>query len=825
MSKREGLTITNSQQKNTHLRNIVTFLMSSLLLLSLSACFKTNNTPAQVQEQTGSSSSSLDTTNSNEDIMEWLMPILSEYLADEPVPVPTCGDNTLTHTGNLTLTTQAEVNAFLTNGVGKIDGNLILNPSNSLDLSPLNLLQEITGKFELANNANQTTLAGFDCLTTVSGNFSIFRNNALTAIPANTFSALQTVSGYFQITGNVALTEISATAFSALTVSETFQISGNAALTAIPANAFSALQTVSGNFNIIANAALTAIPANAFSALETVSGNFLFFSNDALTAIPANAFSALETISGNFSISSNPALTAIPANAFSALETVSGIFNISFNDALTDISANSFSALQTVSGDFNISVNDALTDISANSFSALQTVSGDFSISNNNALTDIPATAFSALQTVSGYFSISGNAALTDISANVFSALQTVSGDFNISNNYALTDISATAFSALQTVSGYFNISFNDALTDISGFDVLGSTDIGGTSTVSNNRDLNCQNPDPNFSPVDVSTGNSVNCFTDVAVLAFAFSNIPESNGAYSPIFDYNSSNGAISGNKIGAGIYELSFTGLNLSNSNVQVTAYGFSDGYCSVLSVFGNTVTVHCYDASSDTLKNSAFSIAISNKTTVTSAAKVTAYAVANDKSSTSYTPDSNRSYNAYVGALIAERSSPGNYTMTFPNAGSDSTKNIQVTSMEAGVFCGYFGFINNIATVKCRDHAGTLTDAVYSITIIDSSPPAAGTTTKIVGYAHTVFNYNASGEAVGVVAVADGSYIVNFDGLDLTNNYNIQISTQGSSNPNHYCILGPNGPISNQIEVSCYDESGNLAHTFFSIWVVQK
>ena len=164
--------------------------------------------------------------------------------------------------------------------------------------------------------------------------------------------------------------------------------------------------------------------------------------------------------------------------------------------------------------DFFIDNNAALTNIFS-SFVALKTVEGGFSM-DNSVLNSLPS--FGALETVGGLFNIYGNINLFNISG--FAALTSV-GSFNIERNNHMQLISG--FAALTSVGGNFVIFNNGDLTSITGFNLLEFWQIAGTATVSNNGSFNCQNPDPHFTPVDVSTGSEFNCFTDFAVAGFAW--------------------------------------------------------------------------------------------------------------------------------------------------------------------------------------------------------------------------------------------------------------------------------------------------------------
>lgn len=291
-----------------------------------------------------------------------------------PPPAPTCGDNTETITlsndiFDPPITTQQEINALATANI--IDGNLILAPTADLDLSPLDLLTEITGTFRLNDNDQQTKLTGFDCLTSIGGAFGVgsssnnnmFENTVLTEISG--FSKLASVGSLF-ISDNDVLQTISG--FNALTTITTgdFDIRRNNVLTSIPN--FDALTTANQRFNILDNDSLTSLPG--FSNLATVSAIFAIQGNDVLDNI--SAFPAL-TSTGSFFIESNPLLTTIGTASMPG-----------------------FNNLATVGGDFRINANTILPSIPA--FPALTTINRGLSLASNNAITDIPG--FNALTSI-----------------------------------------------------------------------------------------------------------------------------------------------------------------------------------------------------------------------------------------------------------------------------------------------------------------------------------------------------------------------------------------------------------------------------------------
>jgi len=804
MRNKEGLTLFSSQEYK-YLKLVVSLLATSVLILGLSACFKTNNTPIQQQKQTINNTNSLDTTNSNEDIDKWLIPLLSEYLADDTPPAPTCGDNTATHTGNLTLTTQAEVNAFLTNGVGKIDGDLILNPSANLNFSPLNLLQEITGDLRLGDNTNQTNLAGFDCLNKVD-QLRITYNANLVSIAG--FPSL--VHGGLRIWENPKLTSTpSFPELTTMTFPDSIIIGKNDLLTSI--SEFPKLE-YAGGLIIESNPRLTSIPS--FPELSQINGLLSIRNNTLLTSI--TGFPKLMEIDGSLSISYNPKLDNIPS--FPELSQIDRRLSITNNTLLTSIIG--FPKLQNIgisnlssidSSDLIIRENPKLASIPI--FPELTAIytQGDLIIAENDVLTSI--TGFPKLETLGG--------------ANHFTS---VASSIIIENNNLLSSI--TGFPQLMSINGNLNISMNAQLTNITGFDLFDSGDIGATSTVSDNPMLNCQNPDPNFAPVDVSTGNGTDCFT-VAVVAFA-------SIAPSGLFEnysYNSAgNLAVTNPDIGK--FDVSFSGLTLDgDSNIQVSSRDISDNYCSLHDVSGDTAKVYCYDAFSDSLVDAGFTIAIveQERAFVRSTAKITAYVVANNPTEASYTPATETSYNGYGNAITANRTGIGNYNVVFEDASISLFTNVQVTALDPapGVFCTIGNWTGTTVNVKCFDPGGDAVDSIYSLMVIAKTPPA-NVSTKIVAYTRyndfTNPSFNAGGGAVTVTNVggstSSGRTQIEYAGLDLTDNYHVQVTTRNSIHSDHFCVLDDTIVTNpSTININCYNHNSFPEYTQYNVLVVRK
>ena len=398
--------------------------------------------------------------------------------------------------GNITLTSQTEVNEFISNttvilgnltigytdgssrsditdltplsNMTHITGNLIIQQNEQLNnINDLNNLQTIGGYFRVKNNDTLTTLGDFLDLQTIGKYFEVIHNEILDTI--GIFSTLQIIGEYFWIINNDQL--ITLGNFPALqTIGEYFSVNGNDQLTTL--EVFPALQTIGGYFSVSNNDTLTTL--GDFPVLQSIGEYFRANFNDQLTTL--GDFPALQTIGEYFEIISNNTLTTL--RAFSVLQTIGGDFNVSNNDQLTTLG--DFPVLQTIGGYFGVYSNDQLT-ISGD-FPDLQTIGGYFRVTDNDQLTTLGD--FSDLQTIGGYFRVGSNDQLTTL--GVFPVLQSIEGYFWVRNNDQLTTLGD--FPILQTIGGYFRVRNNDILTTLGDFPFLQT--IGGYFRTSNNNQL-----------------------------------------------------------------------------------------------------------------------------------------------------------------------------------------------------------------------------------------------------------------------------------------------------------------------------------------------
>lgn len=342
-------------------------------------------------------------------------------------------------TGNVNLSSQADVVDFLTNypTCTQIDGDLTIASSVN-DISGLVNITSVQGTLTITNS-DITNLTGLSGLQTIGGDFEIFNNSMLTTIDG--INQLQSIGGNLDFEG---LNLIDVSGFTGLTsIGGALFISQTQQLTSV--SGFDNLQTIGGSLSVGTNTALVSIPN--FNNLTSVGAGIVIFNNDVLQNVVG--FESLLTIGQDLSIFANPLLTTV--NGFSNLTTAGAAFSIWQNPLLANLS------------DFNM-----LTFVGDGGFeilgASISTLSG-----------------FNALTTVTGSFAIASNSNLMSI--NGFNNLNSVGIGFGITSNDSLVGI--LGFNNLTTIGGNANIAFNDSLISLNGLESLMS--VGGSLTVRNN--------------------------------------------------------------------------------------------------------------------------------------------------------------------------------------------------------------------------------------------------------------------------------------------------------------------------------------------------
>lgn len=406
-----------------------------------------------------------------------LQPSEVTALYDKQVPTTICP------TGNVTLTSQAEVDAFVTQypNCTEIDGNLSISGTATNNLTALNNITAINGQLSI-NGTNITNGNIFNNLTSVTGMINIQSNPVLSDLSG--FNALVSTPNTIQVNNNQSLTQISG---------------------------FNALTTVGQNLSVI-GALVNPLPLNSISGFSNVqSVGYLLIRNTALTNL--SQLSSLQSINFGLSIDNNPLLTSIAAlsnctNAMNgngtspfrifenhALVSLNGInFSSVTNSSVVKISGlhlvetiNELSSLQGNFPEVDVSVMPVLQNL--NGFSNITGI-GKLILNNNPLIASLPSWNLTQLE----HLSISNMPSLTSIA--------TLSGVTSMGN---ATDINAIVFNQntqLSNLTGLHNLTNlnnknvflrnNTNLTDINALNGLTISTLGGFTFIGNTNLATC---------------------------------------------------------------------------------------------------------------------------------------------------------------------------------------------------------------------------------------------------------------------------------------------------------------------------------------------
>lgn len=355
-------------------------------------------------------------------------------------------------TGNVTLTTQAEVDALAS--CTTITGNLTISGGgNALDLSPLSNISSITGNLFITSVSNNQVNI-FPNLTTVGNGI---------AIQNNTFQ---------QFSGFNSFTTLTAGTLQFLNNSQLQTISGFNSLISL---------TSGGNLGFVGNSNLETI--NAFSNLQTING--LLIRNTKLTNI--NFMTSLNTNNGQLSIESNPLLT----NA-----TFPNMVNHNFSNGTTGVRYIRFinNILLTSIGNINFNGSSNCESLLIQSSPLLDTITNLNSTSNFYVvgIVQITGTALQNLSFLQGLtecigLTLSNNSSLQNL--NGLSNLTGIGGNVNISNNPQLSNLNGLNTTSINLYNNSVTINNCANLNNINALSVIPVSSISSL-TITNNSQL-----------------------------------------------------------------------------------------------------------------------------------------------------------------------------------------------------------------------------------------------------------------------------------------------------------------------------------------------
>ena len=359
-------------------------------------------------------------------------------------------------TGNVTLTTQAEVDALAS--CTTISGDLTINPSGAvLDLTPLNNITNIDGVLNVISLGNTGTISFLNNVTSIGGGV-IFNNltassiegfNGITTLPflavtnCNNLSFFNAFPNLNQITlGNLEFFNcpLLTTIISLSSLTEVNKINIVLCHSLTNLNFLNSLTTYIGPFVRVAlvnNNNLTDI-----TELNSISGQSLsevvITDNLSLSTCAVDwVCDYLATASPNATISGN----AIGCESVAAVNTACA-------------------ALSCPSGDVTLT-----TQAEVDALASCSTISGFLNINANNAALDL--SPLNNITTINGALTVQG---LTNNQLNIFPNLTTVTGSIQIRLN-TFTEFSG--FNNLTTASNGLQVLQNSNLTSFSGFNSL----------------------------------------------------------------------------------------------------------------------------------------------------------------------------------------------------------------------------------------------------------------------------------------------------------------------------------------------------------------
>ena len=414
-----------------------------------------------------------------------------------------------TFMGSVTISTQADLDAFVPPGGGTYDtvnGNFIIRPiddpnTNQIltDFTNVTGLSAIDGELRIDNYETEqiigNPLAEFTALESI-GELRIFDNATFNSGIINLSSTtLRAVNATFEIGNNDNLEGI-ADFPALLTVSASFIVRNNPQLVAItPTN----LTNIGGNFRINDNDAL--INLDDFENITSFSGGFFIRGNGTLSNIDgfANSTSTIFNIPA-LVVENNPQLSTIGATpgpniiGFRVLDSLI----ISGNIAVTSISTN----IQAGSAPIDQNLSQTLSAVRIIDNDNLESTGVIFDKSYTLTIGEVAIIGNRDLNNIGGQFmNVTGSIIITDndnlVEGANFAATTNLSGDLTITNNQRLRTFqrlggTARPDNGLRTVTGDILISSNPALFTLQGLrrlesaaslslTALGSSTVSGT--------------------------------------------------------------------------------------------------------------------------------------------------------------------------------------------------------------------------------------------------------------------------------------------------------------------------------------------------------
>ena len=314
--------------------------------------------------------------------------------------------------GNLTLTTQAEVNTFVSkyNSCDTLIGNLTINGGTNISqIHGMSFIRQITGNLTLTGNANLTNMKGLQGLRKVTGNLSI--TGHVNMVSLDSLHHLSEILGSLNIQNNPVLNEINALS-SLDTIGTNLTISNNVTLY----NCSGICPIINSN-SVKGNISITNNPNTCSSTDEVriyctpsvcpIVGNYLLKNQAEINAFVAT-FNSCDSLIGNLTITGGNDIISI--NTLHFLRYISGHLTVKNNFKITDMQG--FSNLQKVGGDLTIEGNPLLNSLLH--LDSLTHTGGFLKIQNNTILPNLSGLQF--LVRIGNNLIVKNNNSLTNCS-------------------------------------------------------------------------------------------------------------------------------------------------------------------------------------------------------------------------------------------------------------------------------------------------------------------------------------------------------------------------------------------------------------------------
>ncbi len=387
-----------------------------------------------------------------------------------------------TFPGDVTISTQADLDAFVAPGGGtydRVEGSFIIRPVDNPTAAQV--LTDFSNVADLVTIADELRIDNYESEQTVGDPLSQFINidsiGSLRVFDNVTFNSgltglsndsLRIVDGILEIGNNDKL--VTLVTFPSLTnVSFSFIIRNNPIL---PGVSPPALTTIGGNFRIVDNDALTNL--DNFDQVSVFSGGFFIRDNGTLSNIDgfANSSNVRFDIPA-LVVENNPELETLggtPGPNVIRLRVTDSII-ISNNVALTEISTEVQGGIS--GGDMTLSAvriinNDNLTSAGRIFDRDYMLTIGDYIVTDNQDLNNLGGQNIN----ITGNLNISANPNLTR--PGNFAATTNLSGDLTIFDNAILNTFVRLGGdrpeNGLRTVAGDIRVENNPQLTTLEGF-------------------------------------------------------------------------------------------------------------------------------------------------------------------------------------------------------------------------------------------------------------------------------------------------------------------------------------------------------------------